>query len=69
MEHNLIKRRPQWKMTLIYGDLNGRQPQWKTTSMEEASMEDDIIGRQPQWKITSNNFQHDKIQVYSMKRF
>ena len=55
---------PQWKMTSMEDNLNGRQPQKKTTSMEDdlngrqpqrktASIEDDLNGRQPQCKRTS----------------
>ena len=45
-------------MTLMEGDLNGRQHQKKTTSMEKqpqwkTTLMDDLKGRRPQGKTTS----------------
>ena len=44
MENNLNEIQPQWNMTSMEDNLNGRQParqpQWKTTSIE-----DDLNGR------------------------
>ena len=36
---------PQWNLTSMVDNLNGRRPQWKTTSMEATLMEDDLRGK------------------------